>query len=82
MELAIGTKRLGELTAEYKELLSYGYVMGFGTRTYWTLTKKYECSPEALWMHLSLKEKLILWHVEHKFLGDEEALEYIDIVEY
>lgn len=81
MELAIGTKTLSELTKEYKELLSFGYVMGFGTRTYWTLTKKYECSPEALWIHLSLKEKILLWHVEHDLINDEEAVEYIDVIE-
>ncbi len=82
LTMAMETKSLKELTQEYAEMLAYGYVMGFGTRTYWKLTNKYGCEPEALWKHLSLKEKMLLWGVEHDKISDSEAVDQIVVIEF
>ena len=69
-----------ELSKEYSTRLRNGRAMGGGTRTYRKLIRKYACGPATLWNHLSLKEKIILWSVEHGTVGDGDAEKMIRVI--
>ena len=75
--LANKTKSLVELSEEYREMIGYGLLMGYGTNTFWKLCYKYHSKPGMLWLSLTLQEKMLLWCVEHKFISDNEAKEKV-----